>query len=80
MSADFGDEGSRLEEQARMESLAILSAAIAGNARQALPVPIEPIDCVDCGVVVPLERLRLNPRTRRCTPCAHDIERSRGPR
>jgi len=79
MSADFSDEGSRLEEQARMESLAVLSAAIARSSRP-VPVPVEPIDCVDCGERVPVARLRLNPRTRRCTPCASDVERPRGAR
>lgn len=80
MSADFADEGSRLEEQARAESLAILSAALARDARAARPVPTEPIDCVDCGEFIPLLRLQLNPRTLRCTACASDIERPRGTR
>lgn len=77
MSADFGDEGSRLEEQARMESLAVLSAATARAAREPVAPPTHPVDCVDCGERIPPLRLQLNPRTRRCTPCASDIE---GPR
>lgn len=37
--------------------------------------PSVPINCVDCGEIVTEERLNAYPRTRRCTPCAADVER-----
>lgn len=36
--------------------------------------PSEPINCVDCSEIVPVERLLAYPRTRRCQPCASDVE------
>lgn len=38
--------------------------------------PSKPIDCVDCGELVSADRLEAYPRTRRCTSCAAEIERS----
>lgn len=40
----------------------------------AMPDP-QPIDCIDCGEPVPLERLRVVPRTLRCARCASEVER-----
>lgn len=37
--------------------------------------PSLPINCVDCSEIVPVERLEAYPRTRRCQPCASDVER-----
>lgn len=34
-----------------------------------------PVNCVDCGEIVPSDRLKAYPRTRRCQPCASDVER-----
>ncbi len=34
-----------------------------------------PVNCVDCGEIVPQARLQAYPRTRRCQPCASDVER-----
>lgn len=77
MSADFGDEGSRLEEVDRSVCLARLAAAAAGNPIPLARAPIESRDCIECGERIPPLRLQLNPNTRRCTPCASDIERPR---
>lgn len=33
------------------------------------------LDCVDCGEPIPPERLQAMPRTRRCQPCASEVER-----
>ena len=37
--------------------------------------PSVPVDCMDCGVIVPQARLEAYPRTRRCQPCASKVER-----
>ena len=37
--------------------------------------PGVPVDCMDCGVIVPAARLEAYPRTRRCQPCACKVER-----
>lgn len=34
-----------------------------------------PVNCVDCGEIVPPARLEAYPRTRRCQPCAAEVER-----
>lgn len=33
------------------------------------------IHCVDCGESIPPERLAAMPHTKRCRPCASDVER-----
>jgi len=33
------------------------------------------LDCVDCGEPIPPQRLQAMPRTRRCQPCASEVER-----
>lgn len=38
--------------------------------------PSLPVNCVDCGEIVSSERLEAYPHTRRCTPCAADVEAS----
>ncbi len=73
--ADFADEGARLEQFAREESLAALSAANARNAKRDAATPIVPIDCVECGEPVPMGRLQIFPRTLRRTACADRVER-----
>jgi RNA polymerase-binding transcription factor DksA len=39
--------------------------------------PAAPINCIECGELVSTERLKLRPHTRRCLPCAADVERYR---
>lgn len=36
--------------------------------------PALPVNCVDCGEDVPKARLEAYPHTRRCQPCASDVE------
>lgn len=38
--------------------------------------PSRQVHCVDCGEVVPPARLAAYPRTRRCQPCAAEVERA----
>lgn len=37
--------------------------------------PTLPVNCVDCSEIVPPERLEAYPHTRRCQPCASEVER-----
>lgn len=37
--------------------------------------PSLPVNCVDCAEIIPEARLQAYPRTRRCQPCASDVER-----
>ena len=37
--------------------------------------PSLPVNCVDCGEDVPPARLQAYPHTRRCQPCASEVER-----
>ena len=47
--------------------------------RHAVPDAEQPdpdaVNCVDCGDDIPQARLKAMPRTRRCAPCAADVER-----
>lgn len=45
-----------------------------GRAQQEAIAP-EHRDCLDCGEPIPSQRLRTVPRTRRCQPCAREVER-----
>lgn len=38
--------------------------------------PARPVNCVECAEVIPLERLAAYPHTRRCQPCASEVELS----
>lgn len=77
MAPDFADQGSALEEQAREEAL----AAEADRRRRIAESmrgydPTLPVNCVDCGEIVPEARLKAYPHTRRCVDCSADIERT----
>lgn len=37
--------------------------------------PSLPVNCVECAEIIPKERLDAYPRTRRCQPCASEVER-----
>jgi hypothetical protein len=45
-------------------------------ANAAAPKPTGPIDCVECGREVSVERQLAYPRTLRCVCCAAEIERA----
>ncbi len=36
--------------------------------------PSLPINCLECAEIIPEDRLKAYPRTRRCQPCASDVE------
>lgn len=55
-------EAERARERLRVESMRPFDPSL-------------PINCVDCGEVVPQTRLKALPHTRRCAGCAHEVER-----
>lgn len=68
--ATLDDERSwELFERQRQEREAADAAA-----RAELADALVQLDCIDCGTAIPSERLRLCPRTRRCTRCASSLE------
>lgn len=62
------------EDMARLREEEARQARIAESLRGYDPEA--PVNCVDCGEIVSAERLRLQPHTRRCVPCAADVERA----
>lgn len=71
--ADAADIAAQQDEKAMALFEEQRQARIAASFR--LYDPSLPINCVDCGEIVPEARLQAYPRTRRCQPCASDVER-----
>lgn len=66
---DSADKAAADEERAMEQFL---------KQRQHLAEPTEipeAVNCVDCGEDIPEARLKAMPRTKRCAPCAADVER-----
>lgn len=77
--ADFADEASRIEELHRKAALAALRAKLDHQGGLAEPArgydSSRPRWCLDCGELIPIERLRASPMTSRCTDCLAVVER-----
>lgn len=75
---DYADHATEAEQREREEALAAHEAEQARQRRIAESMrpydPSLPVNCVECGEEIPAERLKNYPHTRRCTPCASDIE------
>lgn len=76
MTGDFADEGSRLEELAREDALQ-RHRERNGNGMPHVQGSgdVVQMNCIECGELIPTRRMQLNPRTRRCTDCASEVER-----
>lgn len=76
--ADDADHATALSEREREHALDVHRSEQARLARVAESFkgydPTVPIDCLECGDPVPLERSERYPHTRRCTACASDLE------
>lgn len=74
--ADAADKAGE-DEQRAMALFEQQQARIAASMRSHVQ-PDGPIDCLECGEPVSVERQRAYPHTRRCVVCANAIETANG--
>lgn len=71
---DFADHAAATSERDLEDALAAHQARQRPLMSVVARDPATPLNCVDCGEIIPPQRLQELPYTRRCTPCASDIE------